>query len=48
MTTGVAVVMDRRISRALEAAGVFRKRAPPAPLLNRDALAEAIYRLAAK
>jgi hypothetical protein len=46
MTTGVAVVMDKGLWDDLESAGVIRRRSPTPPL-DRDALAETIYRLAA-
>lgn len=47
MTTGVAVVMDRSLWRDLDATGIIDRQAPSMPSLDRDALAEAIYRLVA-
>jgi hypothetical protein len=48
MSTGVAMVMDEVIWRELEKTNLIRRRAPRAQSSDRDALAEAIYRLAAE
>ena len=44
--TGLAVVMDRELWQDLEATGIIRRRDPRARSMNRDVLAETIYRLA--
>jgi hypothetical protein len=46
MTTGVVVVVDSGLWRQLESEGVIRRRSLPMPSLDRDILAEAVYRLA--
>ena len=46
MTTGVAVVMDRDLWQEIEALGVVHRGSLPTPSLDRDLLAETIYRLA--
>jgi hypothetical protein len=48
MTAGVAVVMDRDLWRQVEAAGVIHRKRLPMPSLDRDPLAEAVYRLASE
>jgi hypothetical protein len=45
MTTGVAIALDEGLWRELESAGLIRRKALPTLSLDRDALAEAIYRL---
>jgi hypothetical protein len=45
--TGVAVIMDSELWQDVEPMGIIRHRTPPIPSLDRDALAETIYRLAA-
>jgi uncharacterized protein DUF6398 len=45
--TGVAVIMDSGLWKHVEATGFVGRRTRPIPSLNRDALAETIYRLAA-
>ena len=46
MTTGVVVVLSEQLWQELEKAGLIQRRAPPGSPVDRDALAEAIYRLA--
>lgn len=45
ITTGVAIALDEGLWRELENAGLICRKALPMPSLDRDALAEAIYRL---
>jgi Domain of unknown function (DUF6398) len=45
--TGIAVIMDDGLWEHVEATGIVVHGTPSAPSLNRDALAETIYRLAA-
>jgi hypothetical protein len=47
ITTGVVVEVDSAMWRELEAEGVISLRSSPMPSVNRDRLAEAVYRLAA-
>lgn len=48
MTAGVAVVMDQEFWQRVEAAGVIHRKMLPMPSLDRDRLAEALYRLASE
>lgn len=45
ITTGVVVVVDPKMWRQLEAESVISRRSLPTPSVNRDRLAEAVYRL---
>ncbi|MDB5360448.1 MAG: hypothetical protein JWO51_1745 [Rhodospirillales bacterium] len=47
MTTGVALQIDKSIWRELEAEGVIRRSVLPLPSLDREALAETLYRVTA-
>jgi Domain of unknown function (DUF6398) len=46
MTTGVAVAMDRDLWQQLKDIGAVQRRQLPMPALDRDLLAETVYRLA--
>jgi hypothetical protein len=46
MTTGVVVVLIEQLWQELEKTGLIRRRMPPGSAVDRDALAETIYRLA--
>ncbi|MGH7122260.1 MAG: DUF6398 domain-containing protein [Acetobacteraceae bacterium] len=46
MTSGVAVVIDRQIREALEKEGLIQRQAVPGSPVDRNALAETVYRLA--
>ena len=48
MTTGIVVVVDSGLWRLLESEGVILRRSLPMPSLDRNILAEAVYRLAEK
>jgi len=46
ITTGVVVAVDAKMWRQLETDGVISQRSLPRPSVNRDSLAETVYRLA--
>jgi hypothetical protein len=48
MTTGVAIKIDKSIWRELESVGAIRRSRLPSPSLDREALAETLYRVAAQ
>jgi len=47
MTTGVAIQIDKSVWRELETVGVIRRSVLPLPSLDREALAETLYRVVA-
>jgi hypothetical protein len=47
MTTGVAIQIDKNVWRELETVGLIRRSALPLPSLDREALAETLYRVVA-